>query len=305
MAFLRRAIKAVSEFPEIPVYDQMEKAVTGPGDLLMVCRPSPFHLELATRAIDSLCHVFIEKPLSNSWHGVKVFLDKVKKSRTLVWIGYDLRFDSGLKRVKQWLDGNRFGRPLAVRIQVGQYLPDWRPGQNYVESITARKELGGGVLLELSHELDYARWLLGPVKRVTGLTGNIGLKMDTESIALALLEFQSGAMGSVHLDCLQRTLSRNCQVVCADAVIHWDYCSQFAWVSGTQNRTLDKISWETEDRDTRFRRELDHVIRCIAGDEEPIVTAQEGADSLRLALAIKTAAETQKTITLSDFQANT
>jgi len=304
IVFLRRSAETVNEFPDIPVYNKLEDAVSGTKDLLMICNPAPFHLELAERAIDRLDHVFIEKPISHDWSRVETFLTKAEKNQSMIWVGYDLRFDTGLQSVKRWIDSNKFGRPLALRIQVGQYLPDWRPGQDYTESITAQKQLGGGVLLELSHELDYAKWLLGPVKRVTGIMGNVSLKMDTEDIALALLEFQSGVLGSVHLDCLQRSMSRNCQVICSDATIHWDDCTQSAWVSGPENKILDMIKWEKEDRDTRFCRELTHVLHCMDGKEQPLVSAEQGADSLRLILAIKEAARTQKSVSLSKFEVN-
>lgn len=302
IVFLRRSTERVKEFPDIPVYNKLEKAVSGKKDLLMVCTPAPFHLELAGRALDHLDHVFIEKPISHNWCGVETFLKKSEKNQSMIWIGYDLRFDTGLQYVKRWIDCNRFGRPLALRIQVGQYLPDWRPEQDYRKSITAQDQLGGGVLLELSHELDYARWLLGPVKRVAGIMGNVCLKMDAENIALALLEFQSGVLGSIHLDCLQRSMSRNCQVICSDAVIYWDGCTHSAWVLGSENKSLDRITWEKEDRNTRFCRELTHVMRCMEGKEQPVVSAEEGAESLQLILAIKEASKTQKFISLSKFK---
>jgi len=302
IVFLRRSTERVKEFPDIPVYNKLENAVFSKKDLLMVCNPAPFHLELAGPALDHLNHVFIEKPISHNWSGIETFLKKSEKNQSMVWIGYDLRFDTGLQYVKRCIDSKRYGAPLAIRIQVGQYLPDWRPEQDYTKSVTAQEQLGGGVLLELSHELDYARWLLGPVKRVAGMTGSVSLKMETENLALALLEFHSGALGSVHLDCLQRSMSRNCQVICSNGVIHWDGCAHSAWVVGSENKTLDRITWEKEDRDTRFCRELTHILRCMEGKEQPIVSAVEGAESLKLIMAIKEASKTQKFISLSKFK---
>lgn len=302
VVFLRRSAEKVKEFPDVPVYNKLEKAVSSRKDLLMVCTPAPFHLELANSALERLDHVFIEKPMSHNWEGIEAFIKKSKRSQFMTWVGYDLRFDTGLRNIKRWIDGKMYGTPLAVRIQVGQYLPDWRPAQDYIQSITAQAQLGGGVLLELSHELDYATWLLGPVKRVTGMTGNIGLKMETETIALALLEFQSGVLGSVHLDCLQRPMSRSCQVICSDAVIHWDGCVHSAWVAGPGNKVLEKVSWTDEDRDTRFRRELTHILRCMEGKEQPLIPAAEGAESLRLILAIKEASRLKTSVSLAEFK---
>lgn len=302
IAFLRRSKEVVKEFPDILVYNDLENVVSSRKDLLLVCSPAPFHLELASRALDHLDNIFIEKPISHNWSGVETFLKKIEKNKAKIWIGYDLRFDTGLQQVKSWINSKKFGPPLAIRIEAGQYLPDWRQEQDYSISITAQEQLGGGVFLELSHELDYARWLLGPVKKVAGMMGNVSLKMDAENIGIALLEFQSGVFGSVHLDCLQRSMSRNCKVICSKAVIHWDACKHSARVLGPEDKVLDMITWEKEDRNTHFRRELTHVLRCMEGKEQPFVSAKEGAESLRLILAIKEASKSQRSISLRKFK---
>ncbi|HPQ40370.1 MAG TPA: Gfo/Idh/MocA family oxidoreductase, partial [bacterium] len=196
----------------------------------------------------------------------------------------------------------RFGRPLILRAQVGQYLPDWRPGTDYRQGVSAQRETGGGVLLELSHELDYARWLLGPVREVFAVTETLLLDMPVEDTAIVSLIFESGALGSVEIDCIQRSLSRSCQIVFSDAVVTWDYCARTLRAVGSHNRVLDSVSWESENRDSRFRRELTHLIRCIEGHETPMVSAREGAETLRLVLAVKDSDRLRKVIEITTHQ---
>lgn len=302
LTFVRHRESPVEGFPGIPVVTSLDAAVNGPETLVMVCNPAPMHLKTAARAIEAGCHVFIEKPLSDTWRGVPEFLKLAERSPTLTWVGYDLRFDTGLERIKEWMETGRFGKPLIFRAQVGQFLPDWRPGTDYRSSVSARRDTGGGVLLELSHEVDYARWLLGSVREVFALTDTLLLDMSVEDAAIASLVFESGAIGSIEMDCLQRSLNRNCQIVCSEAVITWDFCSRTVRAVGGDNCLLDTVQWESEDRDTRFQKELSHVIQCIEGRETPRVTAWDGADTLRLVLAMKDAARLRKVIEITAAQ---
>jgi predicted dehydrogenase len=74
--------------------------------------------------------------------------------------GYNLRFSYSLKRFNELIKKKIVGKILSVRCEVGQYLPDWRPNKDFRKTVSANKRLGGGVLLELSHEIDYLRWIL-------------------------------------------------------------------------------------------------------------------------------------------------
>ncbi len=69
-------------------------------------------------------------------------------------------------RFFELFDKSFIGQTLYTSVECGSYLPDWRPGNNYKKSVSAKKDLGGGVLLELSHELDYIRWIFGEIKNI-------------------------------------------------------------------------------------------------------------------------------------------
>src|SRR5690606_21417659 len=115
------------------------------------------------------------------------------------------------------------GKPLWANIEVGQYLPDWRPWQNYRESYTARKELGGGIILDASHEIDYARWLFGEVDTLLCMADKVSdLELNVEDCATVLMRMKSGMQVDVHLDCIQRHYTRHCKIVGANGTMHWD-----------------------------------------------------------------------------------
>ena len=84
------------------------------------------------------------------------FKEAVKKYKTPVGVGYCLRYKPFITEVKNFLDNGTIGEVVNVEIFAGSYLPDWRPNKDYLSSVSASSMLGGGALLELSHEIDYA-----------------------------------------------------------------------------------------------------------------------------------------------------
>ena len=104
--------------------------------------------------------------------------------RLVLMVGYNFRFYPPLQAMRQALVEGCIGRLISLRAEAGQYLPDWRPGSDYRQGASARRELGGGVVLELSHELDYIRWLGGEVESVGALVGKLSdLEIEVEDTA--------------------------------------------------------------------------------------------------------------------------
>ncbi|HUP43556.1 MAG TPA: Gfo/Idh/MocA family oxidoreductase, partial [Thermoanaerobaculia bacterium] len=167
---------AASPYPvelpaELPVVTSLEAALAafpgGAPDAVFVCTPASRHLAVALPAARAGCHLFLEKPLAAGREGVAALLDEVERRRLVTMVGFDLRFEPGLVRARELLDRGAVGPLRSLRSEVGQHLADWRPGRDYRETVSARSELGGGVILELCHELDLALWLAGPAAAVS------------------------------------------------------------------------------------------------------------------------------------------
>ena len=99
-------------------------------------------------------------------------------------MGFQFRFHPGLLRCRELIDAGRIGKPLSFRAEWGEYLPGWHPWEDYRKSYSARKDLGGGVLLTLSHPLDYIRWFFGDPEWIWAMNGKISdLELDVDDIA--------------------------------------------------------------------------------------------------------------------------
>lgn len=131
-----------------------------------------------------------------------------------MFVGYNLRFHPVIQRMATLIAG----RPaLAASVHAGQYLPDWRPGRDYRTTASATAEAGGGVLRDLSHELDYVLWLFGPWRRVAATIVRSGtLGIATEDVATILMESERCASVTVQLNYHHRPGARTLVVDTAE-----------------------------------------------------------------------------------------
>lgn len=134
-------------------------------DAAIICVPPYLHIPFALYASKQNIHCFIEKPLSHSLKGIDKLINLADKKKLIIYIGYNWRFHPGFKLVKKILEEDKIGHTLSATAEFGQYLPDWRPWQDYRQTYTAKKDMGGGILLDASHEIDYLRWFFWRSKR--------------------------------------------------------------------------------------------------------------------------------------------
>lgn len=280
-------LNLIKERYNIETCDNLEYCYDSGIDAVIVCTPPSSHVQIAHQALDRNAHVFIEKPISDKLDDIEELIEKAKNKRKIIFVGYCFRFTEGLKLVRNLIDAGKIGKILSVKAEFGQYLPDWRPWQNYNQSYTAKKSLGGGIILDGSHEMDYLYWLLGDVKEVFCFADKISnLDVETEDTAEILLRFSSGTIGEIHLDFIQRVYSRNCKIIGENGTLIWDF--------GDKKVRLflaDTNEWitYTVDKDTNlmYMEEMKHFLQCIEGLTEPLIDAAQGKRVLEIALAAK------------------
>lgn len=284
--------QAAAEAGAVPV-DTLERLWASRPQAVVIAAPTALHVPLALEAAQHGCHLFIEKPLGAQWDGVPELVEAVRAQRLISLVGCNLRFHPGLVAVKQLVEQGGIGRLLSVRIEAGQYLPDWHPQEDYRLGYSAQRALGGGVILDGIHELDYLRWLAGEIASVSCLAGKLSrLAIDTEDTAAMLLRCVSGAIGEVHVDYVQRAYSRSCQVIGEEGTIRWDFQHGTA-VYRAADRRWDAV-WTPEgwELNTMYVEELRHFLAALAGTAPSVNDVAEGARVLELALAAKRSAET-------------
>ena len=162
--------------------------------------------------------VLVEKPLAASSAAVDLQDAPFRASA----VGYQLRFHPAVGAARVALAGER---PVTIEASVGQHLATWRPGREVGDTASARVEDGGGVLRDLSHELDLVLWLAGDWRRVCALggrSGALGPTVATDDRWGILLELESGAIATVNLDALDHVGRRRLALVAADRSVAVD-----------------------------------------------------------------------------------
>jgi predicted dehydrogenase len=255
-------------------------------DGIVVASPTAYHREQAEAAIGAGAHVLVEKPLATSTER----LDQLLTAGTgRIMVGYNLRLHDPVRRLVSLVHDGRAGRPLSVRLWFGSYLPDWRAGVDYRGSYSARSDLGGGILLDASHELDLLLWILGERLEVVGaVVERLGdLEIDVEDTVRALLRHESGIVAEVALDLLSRRYRRGIEVIGDSATLRLDWARQVIEIEDRHEVRSEEAATPI---DHSYEREARIFLAFVSGESEPPVDGFTAAASIRLAERILGAA---------------
>jgi predicted dehydrogenase/spore coat polysaccharide biosynthesis protein SpsF (cytidylyltransferase family) len=205
---------------EITGLDQLEEFKP---DVAIVSNPTSKHLDSISECLPFVRGVFVEKPLAATLAGVSELLEQISKRKVVSFVGYNLQFHAAVKSISKILNGSELGSPLVLQAQVGQWVGDWHPDEDYRLSYVSRRDLGGGVSLTLSHELYLAAELLGPVRGVFAMLSSSSLlELGVDVISDFLMQHSSGAISQIHLDMIQRPAHRTGTLSCERGWISYD-----------------------------------------------------------------------------------
>ncbi len=287
----------------IKAYDSIDRALDEKPDIVFVCNPSSLHIPIALKAAQAGCNLFIEKPLSHNLEKVEELINVIETNNVKAVVGYQMRFHPCLLRLRLLMQEQGVGRIIAVRVEVGEYMPGWHAYEDYRQLYASKKELGGGVILTQIHELDYIYWLFGLPVQVFSMGGHLSsLDIDVEDTADILMECvvdQRPVPVSVHLDYVQRPPKRVCEIVGDAGKIIIDLRELTLKVFDASGSLAESNSYAGFDRNQLFVSELKYFFEYLQGDLGPLVTVREAAQSLRIAFAAKESLRTHKVVDLS------
>ena len=266
-----------------PCYADLAKALNDwqPAYVVVAARTSEHHQTLALLAEQGFQgRVLVEKPLFDRP------LPLPEHSFSVTAVAYNLRCHPLLRRLSEFLSKER--RLVAAHVYVGSHLSQWRPGTDYRESYSARRQEGGGVLRDLSHELDYAGWLFGPWQRLTALGGHLSsLEIDSDDAYSLLMETERCKVVSIHLNYLDRTLRREILVHTDLHTVHVDLIGNVFELDGARET-------QTVERDATYRAEHEAMLQR---NGEGLCSLSEAVETLATIEAAERAAGTHAWIT--------
>lgn len=261
-------------------------------EIAIVCGSATERLAMISVLPPSLSGVLIEKPLATDPELAQEILRLLDGAVAVARVGYNLRFSPSLIDFRRRLVGGEFGSVFSVRAETGQFLPNWRPDRDYRHTVSARAILGGGVLLELSHEIDYLQWLFGKIEWVSAVVGRQSeLEIDVDDSAHLTLGFAASAggnqlVGQVNLDLLRHDTTRSVTALCSDGSLRWD------GVAGrVEALEAGQSSWETVFGDnpasSTYDLQWEAFISAVRGSSSPGATLSDGLDVLQVVSAAR------------------
>lgn len=178
-------------------------------DIAFITNPTYLHIETAIKCAKIGCKLFIEKPVDKDINNLDKLLKIVKAKNLVTYVAYNLRFHPIIKTLIEYLQKQK---PVYVRVVCSSYLPNWRTDRDYLKSYSANSNMGGGVILDLSHELDYICYLFGETNEIKGnFSKQSNITVDAEDCA-DLLFLSGGIPVNIHIDFLSQFNQRYIQI---------------------------------------------------------------------------------------------
>ena len=179
-------------------------------------------------------------------------------------VGYNLLFDESLIKFKRLIKKNNFGKLLSAAAEVGYYLPYWRKDRNYKNTNAAKKKYGGGVLLELSHDLNYLIWIFGYILWIsTALFKKSDLKIDVEDTAHSLIGFKNNFVATLEQDFLRKNYTRKCTVKFKKCTLMWNYKNQSIYKKVRENKKWSLIFKSKSSKNVSYLNEIKFFFKNI------------------------------------------
>jgi predicted dehydrogenase len=283
-------------------FSRIEEAIQFNPKAAIIAGPATTHVAVALALAEAGISLLIEKPIADTTHQLEKLLKVCKEKNLTLMTGYNLRFLPSLLEAKRMYEANQVGDVYSVRAEVGQYLPDWRPQSDYRQTVTAQQSLGGGALLELSHEIDYIYWIFGMPSKVTMRADKVSdLEINVEDVVELLLEYESPKrIVNIHLDLLQRAPFRQCKLIGKNGTLIWDGIKDRVEYFNLNNKSWTVMDEFTlVDKNKMYLDELALFIDSVSATVTNVISGEQGADVLKIIEAAKESLQTNTTITIN------
>ncbi|MCA9069435.1 MAG: Gfo/Idh/MocA family oxidoreductase [Planctomycetaceae bacterium] len=277
-------LELVERYGLSETYTSLEEALAQPWDAGVICTPANWHIPMAGQFAEQSIGVLIEKPLSMEFKGIAEFQELAQSKNLPVSVAYVLRQHPGLAAMKQALDENRYGKIVQVVMVGGQHFPFYRPA--YRETYYTKHETGGGAIQDaLTHMMNAAEWLVGPVTRLVADAEHCVLDgVDVED-TVHILTRHGEVLGSFSLNQHQPANETTLTVICERGMVRWE-SHKGRWLSCSEADQPWTVEEEfTLERDDLFVAQADAYLDQLEGKRGPACSIEEGLQTLKVNLA--------------------
>lgn len=240
-------------------------------DAIFITNPTKFHYDTLLQFKDNAENFFIEKPIVDIVDMDKDFNEFKSKN---CYVACPIRHGNVIKYLKEHIDLNEIN---SIRCICSTYLPEWHPDEDYRKSYSAKKELGGGVSIDLIHEWDYLTYLFGKPTEIFSILDKVSdLEIDTEDIAIYIAKYEDYLL-ELHLDYFGRYPMREIMIFKNDETIVADILNNKI-IFKNREKAFDF----SEERNDFQVEELKYFFKLINDEVENINDIENALDVMKL-----------------------
>jgi predicted dehydrogenase len=256
-------------------------------DVAVIANTSNHHIRAGVMLAKMGVDLLIEKPLSSNMKKVRTLRRIARRKDITIHVGYNLKFLPSMIHLRKILKEQVVGEIFSVRCVVGQDLTDWRPGREYQSTASASKNRGGGVLNELSHEIDYLNWLFGPPSTIFSVSGKMSrLDIDCEDSAHLLLTYgQEGKrkfLVSLDMDMIRKDPTRNCTFIGAKGTLLWNGIQGQISIYNSLERGWETVFDASEQMEDTYINEWKIFSRAVTTDDNSLDNFDSAVETMRI-----------------------
>ncbi len=266
---------------------------------VFVCNPTSLHIKSLEHAVIVDSHIFMEKPLVHNEFGLTHARSVLKKNSKVFFIGFMLRFHPLVKEIKSIIDSTILGKVYSARFEFGSYLPYWHPWEDYKTSYASRRELGGGVINTITHELDLIQYFFGNPNSVTSQKANFNkLDIEVEELFEGILIYDDKLV-TLHLDYLQKDYDRRISILCDEGSINWNWHDNEIVVKNHKSEAI-KIPLLNFDVNQLYLDELEVFFELInKGKIKHSLDQDHAINNTKITLALHKAADLNQKVRIN------
>ena len=296
-------------------YTNLDAMLARPDiDVVCVCVPSGLHAEIGVRAARAGKHVIVEKPIDITLEAADRMIEACHEFNVKLGVISQHRFGPGMIKLREALDAGRFGRLI-----LGDAIIKWYRTQGYYDSGDWRGTWaldGGGALMNQGvHYIDQLQWMMGPVKSIYARTATAAHNIEVEDIALAILTFENGAIGTIQgstavypglPERLEISGTEGTVVIEAGQIKVWEFKDEKGEADPYGNKVKESAEQPaaTGSADPAaipsagHRAQIVDLLDAIANDRPPAISGEAARRPLEIILAIYESARTGREVTL-------
>ena len=254
----------VSDFTCVANWKELEEK--GPLEAIFVTNETASHISTIEKAIKmNPKAIFVEKPLSHNLENLEEIRTKLEENSISFWLGYNFQLFEPFIRIKEIINQSEIGNVFYIRAFVGQDLRSWRK-RSYENCYSSKKTEGGGVVLDLVHDINYPSWMIQEkLEYVNSVVDHISdLKTDVEDFTEINLVSESGIKVSVHQDCVRVPSRRSLEISGEKGSILWDSNSGIITVQKDNGREIENVS---SLRNDMYKEEVINFLKKLESGE--------------------------------------